>query len=190
MTPSEGLKQLIYDRFLHLSHVSEQVFTSEIGEFADLAQMEGLAAFPNHLTSVHVIDCIGSNEPINHKSIAEKMNLSKASITKISNKLMEEGYIKRSQMKDNKKEVYFSLTPKGRQVFEVHAMMHERIERRFIHALDSFSESELQAALKFVQTIIDQSDHIAKGSEGGHRQGLARFVAHTENKERPTPGQQ
>lgn len=82
--------------------------------------------------------------------------MSKASVTKISTKLHKDGFIKRSQMNDNKKEVYFSLTPKGRQVFEVHAKLHEIVKRRFLDGLDSFSEAELQAVLKFFQTVINQ----------------------------------
>jgi len=167
MNAPEGLKRLLYDRVLHFAHLTEQLFTTEIAEFSDLARLQGLASIPSNMTSVHVIDCIGNNEPINNTSIAEKMNLSKASITKISAKLLEEGFIKRSRMNDNRKEVYFSLSSKGRQVFDVHAKLHDIIERRFINALGSFSEAELQASLKFVQTMIDHRDAIVSGDEGG-----------------------
>lgn len=162
---SDGIKRLLYERFLHVTHLNEQIFIAEGDEFTHLARLQGMDSIPNNLTSVHVIDCIGNNEPINNTSIAERMNLSKASITKISTKLLEEGFIKRSQMNDNRKEVFFSLSPKGRQIFDVHATMHEHFERRFIAALHTFSESELQASLKFFQTMIDQGESIIKGDE-------------------------
>lgn len=165
MNPSEGLKRLLYERFLHFAHLMENNLRDEIEELVYLAQLEGITSCPNNMTSIHVIDCIGKNEPINNTSIAEKMNLSKASISKISTHLIKEGYIKRSQMNDNKKEVYFYLSSKGKQIFEVHAIMHEMIERRFISVFDSFSDSELQASLKFFQTVIDQRDNILKGNE-------------------------
>ncbi|MDG0810520.1 MarR family transcriptional regulator [Cohnella rhizosphaerae] len=160
---SDGLKRLLHSRFNHYLHVLEQTVTSEIDAFADLARLQGISSIPSHMTSVHVIDCIGRHEPVNNTSIAEKMNLSKASITKISAKLLQEGFIKRSQLNDNKKEVYFSLSTKGRQIFEVHDMMHDKIEASFIRALDAFSEPELAASLKFIQTLIDQTDKIIKG---------------------------
>ncbi|MFC6552460.1 MarR family transcriptional regulator [Cohnella cellulosilytica] len=160
---SEGLKRILYERFLHFTHLTEQMFSSEIGEFIELARIQGISTIPNNLTTVHVMDCIGNYEPVNTTTIAEKMNLSKASISKISNKLLAEGFIKRSQMVDNKKEKYFTLSPKGRKVFDVHAMMHEVIERRFIAALHSFSESELQAVTKFFQIMIEKQDDIVKG---------------------------
>ncbi|MGO4548877.1 MarR family transcriptional regulator [Paenibacillus sp. 2TAB23] len=165
MIPSESLKRLLYGRFLHYTHLTEQMFSSEIDGFAELAREHGISSFPNSMTSVHVIDCIGNNEPINNVSIAEKMNLSKASITKISTKLLQEGYIKRSQLNDNKKEVYFSLSFKGKRIFEVHALMHEQIERNFISLMSSFTEAELQASLKFFQMMIDQGDSFMKGDD-------------------------
>lgn len=166
MDSSEGLKRLIYGQFLHFSHLVEQTVETELDEFADQARLLGLAAFPNNLTSIHVIECIGKHEPINNTSIAEKMNLSKASITKISTKLHAEGYIKRSRLNDNKKEVYFSLTSKGRHVFEAHEAMHAKIDRRFLSILDSFSETELQAVLKFSQKMIDHLNQELKGDRG------------------------
>lgn len=166
MNPAEGIKQLLYDRFLHFLHLAEHMSTNEIEEFADFARTQGLTAYPNNLTVIHVMDCIGNNEPINNTSIAGKLDLSKASVTKISTKLHKDGFIKRSQMNDNKKEVYFSLTPKGRQVFEVHAKLHEIVKRRFLDGLDSFSEAELQAVLKFFQTVINQIGSAATYGEG------------------------
>lgn len=160
---SEELKRTLYERFLHFAHLTEQMFTAEISEFTGLAQLHGITSIPSNLTSVHVIDCIGNNEPINNTSIAEKMNLSKASISKISNKLLQEGFIKRSQMIDNKKEVYFTLSPKGKKIFELHATMHELIEDRFISALNALSESEIQASLKFFQVMIEKRDDMVKG---------------------------
>lgn len=164
MDPSEGLKRLLYDRFLHFMHLAEHVSTTETEQFADFARMHGLTSFPNNLTAIHIIDCIGKNEPINNTATAEKMNLSKASVTNISNKLHKEGFIKRSQMSGNKKEIYFSLSSKGRKIFEIHTMMHEIIERRFLDGLNSFSESELQATLKFFQVLISQNENILIGN--------------------------
>lgn len=159
---SEGLKRTLYEHFLHYGHLTEQMFEVESSEFTDFAQLHGITSIPSNLTSVHVIDCIGNNEPINNTSIAEKMNLSKASISKISNRLLQEGFIKRSQMIDNKKEVYFTLSPKGKKIFDLHATMHKLIEERYIAALHSFSESEIQAVLKFFQVMIEKQEDIVK----------------------------
>ncbi|WP_262985738.1 hypothetical protein [Paenibacillus sp. PL91] len=44
-------------------------------------------------------------------------------------------------------------------------MMHVIIENRFIDSMDDFSESELQAVLKFFQMMIQHNDNNAKGEE-------------------------
>ncbi|WP_080838214.1 MarR family transcriptional regulator [Cohnella massiliensis] len=161
------LRQLIYGQFIHFMHLNEQRMEVEFREFADKARELNLTAFPNNLTSIHVIDCIGNNEPINNTSVAGKLNLSKASITKISAKLLEEGFIKRSRLNDNKKEVYFSLTPKGKEVLELHETLHGIQESKFLRSLNSFSETELHTILKFFQTMISHwnANPLPKGAK-------------------------
>jgi DNA-binding MarR family transcriptional regulator len=160
---SDGLKRLLHSRLNDYLHLFEETISTQIGELSDLMQLKGVSTFPNNMASVHVVDCIGRNEPINNKSIADKLSMSRANITKITTKLLEEGFIKRSQLNDNKKEVYFSLSQKGRQVFDLHSRMDEAIAQRFIRTLDNFTESELQASLKFIQTLIDRIDIVVKG---------------------------
>lgn len=159
MNTLEAIKWLVHAQVVHFAHLSEQLAESEQDKIFRYAQEQQLESIPHHLTSVHVIDCIGNNEPINNTALAEKMELSKASITKISVKLLEEGYIKRRQLNDNKKEVYFSLTAKGRQVFELHQRLHKLEEERFMRLLEPFTEAELHAILRFLQSV---SAHWAK----------------------------
>ncbi|MBX4148597.1 MarR family transcriptional regulator [Paenibacillus lautus] len=159
MNTLETIKWLVHDQVVHFVHLSEQRIESEQDKIFRYAQEQQLESIPRHLTSVHVIDCIGNNEPINNTTLAEKMNLSKAGITKISGKLLEEGYIHRRQLNDNKKEVYFSLTVKGKQVFELHKQLHKLEEKRFMQLLDSFKEAELHVILRFLQSV---STHWAK----------------------------
>lgn len=165
MHSAEGLKRLLYNHLLHFEHLTEQFYMTEVDTFTELTRQYGLSFVPNNMTLIHVLDCIGTHEPINHTSIAAKMNLSKASITKIGTKLLAGGCIKRSQLNDNKKEVYYSLTSKGRELFEVHARMHEMIEQRFIASLTHFTESELQASLKFFQTMIAERSSFVTSKE-------------------------
>ncbi|MEC0239816.1 MarR family transcriptional regulator [Paenibacillus dokdonensis] len=60
---------------------------------AAASKEQGISEYPVNLTVVHVIDCIGNNEPINNTALAEKMDLTKASITKITTTLLEDGFI-------------------------------------------------------------------------------------------------
>lgn len=156
MNAEERTKQLLYEQYIRFLHVYESYKDTEIEHFHHIAQTEVIEKFPQNLTAVHVIDCIGRHEPINNTGIAETMNLSKASITKIGNKLLEEGFVKRTQMNDNKKESYFRLSQQGKKVFELHERLHELEAERFYRLLNKYSEMELKVIHKFLQdTSID-----------------------------------
>lgn len=151
MDREDRTKQLLHEQFIRFLHVYESYKDTEIEHFLSIAQREAIEKFPQNLTAVHVIDCIGRHEPINSTGIAETMNLSKASITKIGSKLLEEGFVKRTQMNDNKKESYFRLSPQGKKIFELHKRLHVLEAERFYRFLDKYSDGELKAIHKFLQ---------------------------------------
>ncbi|MDN8589039.1 MarR family transcriptional regulator [Paenibacillus sp. 11B] len=151
MDSKDRTKQLLYDQFIRFLHVYENHKDTEIEHFLSIAQRESIEKIPQHLTAVHMIDCIGRHEPINNTGIAEAMNLSKASITKIGNKLLEEGFVKRTKMNDNKKESYFRLSPQGKKIFELHERLHVLEAERFYRSLDKYSEPELKIIHQFLQ---------------------------------------
>ncbi|WP_427181668.1 MarR family transcriptional regulator [Paenibacillus sp. TC-CSREp1] len=164
MTSKDQTKQLLYDQFIRFLHVYENHKDTEIEHFLSIAQRESIEKIPQHLTAVHMIDCIGKHEPINNTGIAEAMNLSKASITKIGNKLLEEGFVKRTKMNDNKKESYFRLSPQGKKIFELHERLHVQETERFYRTLDKYSETELKVIHQFLQ---DSSINIESRSNEG-----------------------
>jgi len=151
MDSNDRTKQLLYDQFIRFLHVYENHKDTEIEHFLSIAQRESIDKIPQHLTAVHMIDCIGKHEPINNTGIADAMNLSKASITKIGNKLLEEGFVKRTKMNDNKKESYFRLSPQGKKIFELHERLHVLEAERFYRSLDKYSEPELKIIHQFLQ---------------------------------------
>ncbi|MDN4602381.1 MarR family transcriptional regulator [Paenibacillus sp. F6_3S_P_1C] len=151
MDSRDRTTQLLYDQFIRFLHVYENHKDTEIEHFLSIAQRESIEKIPQHLTAVHMIDCIGRHEPINNTGIAEAMNLSKASITKIGNKLLEEGFVKRTKMNDNKKESYFRLSPEGKKIFELHERLHVLEAERFYRSMDKYSEPELKIIHQFLQ---------------------------------------
>ncbi|PRP55630.1 MarR family transcriptional regulator [Bacillus halotolerans] len=149
-------KQLIYDIYVRLLHLNEQKTNTSLQQFFKKAAEEDVIDVPKNMTSIHVIDCIGQHEPINNTGIAKKMNLSKANVTKISTKLIKEEFINSYQLSDNKKEVYFKLTRKGRQIFDFHEKLHKKKELAFYQFLDSFSQDEQNAVLKFLEQLTSR----------------------------------
>ncbi|MFP4977795.1 MarR family transcriptional regulator [Paenibacillus sp. CN-4] len=153
--PSKGH---LYEQYIKMLHLNELYTEQEIDRFRELAREQQIDMLSNNITSVHVIDCIGDYEPINHTGIVKKMDLSKASITNICSKLMETDFIMRSQLNNNRKEIYFSLTDKGRRVYHLHKKLHQEKEESFYRFIESYSEAELQTIGKFISDLLARAE--------------------------------
>ncbi|MCM3701623.1 MarR family transcriptional regulator [Paenibacillus macerans] len=152
------VKGQLYEQYIRMLHLNELYSEHEINLFREQAKKLQIDMLSNNITSVHVIDCIGDYEPINHTGITKKMNLSKASITNISSKLLEMGFIVRSQLNNNRKEIYFSLTDKGRHVYHLHKKLHQEKEESFYQFIESYSEAELQIIGKFMSDLLVRAE--------------------------------
>lgn len=164
MGPNSRIKSQLHEGYLKFVHQHERLSGTEIVHFQKLCQLENIKKFDLNLTAVHVLDCIGRHEPINSTAIAEIMELSKASITKITGRLLEAGWVTRTQLNDNKKESYFRITPAGKEIFRLHLRLHEEEKERFFRFLDQYSEEELRTIQRF---LLDYSMELEQRMEEG-----------------------
>lgn len=155
---SPHFKHHLYEQYMKIIHLNELYTEQEIHAFRKQAERLQIDMLSNNITSVHVIHCIGDYEPINHTGIVKKMDLSKASITSISSKLLETGFIKKSQLNNNRKEIYFSLTDKGRQVYQLHKKLHEERVEGFYRFFDAYTEQELQTIGRFMSDLLARAE--------------------------------
>ncbi|PRP53149.1 MarR family transcriptional regulator [Bacillus halotolerans] len=105
------------------------------------------------MTEIHVLSCVGEHEPINVTSIADKMNTTKATVSRISTKLLGAGFLHRTQLSDNKKEVYFRLTPAGKKLHSLHQYYHQKVEQRFLSFFDRYTEEEILFAERLFRDL-------------------------------------
>lgn len=130
----------LYMKFLHQQELQEQSESEAL--LAEIQHSLSGGASLN-LTEIHVISCIGQNEPLNVTAIAEKMSISKGNISKICSKLLKEDWIRKTQLSDNKKEVYFRLTAAGKKAFMLHEQLHGRAQQLFVRFLDRYDGEQL-----------------------------------------------
>ena len=157
-------KQEIFDMYIKLIHQQEQ--QESIMEKRMSVQIENMeqelgSELKLNMSDIHAIACIGDYEPINVTSIAGKMGLSKATVSRITAKLIKKGLISKTQLSDNKKEVYFRLTAKGRKVHVIHQRQHDQIEQRFKDFLDRYSADEILFARRLFSDLL-LSDFVAE----------------------------
>ncbi|MDQ0493771.1 MULTISPECIES: MarR family transcriptional regulator [Paenibacillus] len=146
--------QYVYDLLIKMNHQLEQhqqreglSFLEEIHEHFD-----GIASL--NLTDVHVIDCIGRHEPINVTTLADRIELSKGTVSKVSTKLIKAGWIRRAQLNDNKKEIYLRLTPLGKKLFLVHERLHVKVQHQLFEFLSRYSSEELDVLKRMLSDGI------------------------------------
>lgn len=106
---------------------------------------------------LHVLEAVGKFGPINGITISKEMEIPKGTVSKITRKLESLNLIRKEQLPDNKKEILFSITPLGYELFEVHKDLHEHIEKNVIHFLNKYHSNELDFLTRVLEDVLKQS---------------------------------
>lgn len=101
-------------------------------------------------SEIHTIVAIGDLQNPNVTSIAQHMKMTKGAISKIIKRLLSANVIKTYQFEDNKQKIFYSLTKKGKFLYNEHKKRHELWLQRDRHFLDRYSESQLE----FIQNFM------------------------------------
>lgn len=107
-------------------------------------------------SEIHVIDCIGKTQLINATSIAKELNMTKGAISKITNKLLRKELIKGNHLENNKKEIYYTLTAQGKEVFKIHEVLHKVKHEKFIKILSKYDKEGLNIINSFLDDLISE----------------------------------
>ncbi|MEC1663180.1 MarR family transcriptional regulator [Bacillus halotolerans] len=154
---TEHTKRSLFELYTELIHQQEKweglikAFLAD--EMKKLDQEHGQKSQLT-MTEIHVLSCVGEHEPINVTSIAAKMNTTKATVSRISTKLLGAGFLHRTQLSDNKKEVYFRLTPAGKKLHSLHQYYHQKVEQRFLSFFDRYTEEEILFAERLFRDLV------------------------------------
>ncbi|MCI6152684.1 MAG: winged helix DNA-binding protein [Fusobacterium perfoetens] len=116
-----------------------------------------------NMSDVHSIDFIGKTQNPNITSLSKYMNFTKSGALKIVKKLLEKGYIEQFQSINNKKEKYFTLTEKGKEIFKKHKILHKEAEKRDSKIFQNFSDTEKEIISKFLKLLeIEVKEKLSK----------------------------
>ncbi|WDF83217.1 MarR family transcriptional regulator [Lacticaseibacillus pabuli] len=100
---------------------------------------------------VHTLAFIGSHDGVNVTAIATARLETRSAASKMTRRLAARGLISRYKKSDNKKEVYFKLTPPGQAVFDVHAALDRKFAERDASVFAQTSPDEMATVLAFLQ---------------------------------------
>lgn len=102
-------------------------------------------------SELHCIEAIGKHEHPNGVQLATLLSMTRGAVTKLAKRLLQEGLIERYALSDNKKEIYYRLTPLGEVLYQEHEVAHTKWEERDIAFLSSVPIQEQQVVLEFLQ---------------------------------------
>lgn len=109
-------------------------------------------------SEIHCIDYISKNENCNVKRLAEAFFMTRSAISKLTKKMINKGLIYNYQKPDNKKEVYFKLTPLGIKISKIHDDLHTEFELRDKTVFDQLTESDYYSLNRFADIYNQHLD--------------------------------
>ncbi|MFE6795753.1 MarR family transcriptional regulator [Paenibacillus chitinolyticus] len=148
-------KAAIHESFIGILQQKEQYESRITGSHLEEIRKIIGAEFSLNMTELHTIACIGEQEPINVTSIAAMLDLSKGNTSKVTNKLLKAGWVRKAQLNDNKKEVYFRLTSVGKKLFALHDELHAKEAQRMNEFLGKYTEAELEFTKRLFGDLVD-----------------------------------
>ena len=109
-------------------------------------------------SEVHCIGYIEKNKDSNVTKLADSFYMTRGAISKLTKKLIKKELIESYQKSDNKKEIYFRLTEKGRAVYDIHEKLHNEFSERDKVVFEQVTEEQFNSMLHFVELYSQHLD--------------------------------
>jgi DNA-binding MarR family transcriptional regulator len=104
---------------------------------------------------LRVLDAIGRLEPVNGATISKQFRIPKGSVSKATRRLIGKKLIRANSLPNNKKEILYSTTPLGKELFQAHRAFDEQMEKSFVQFLKKYSEEELRFIVRVLRDVTE-----------------------------------
>lgn len=102
-------------------------------------------------SELHCIQYIQENPDSNVTKLADAFHMTTGGITKLTKKLIQKGLIDTYRNLSNKKEIYFSLTDFGREIYAIHQEFHKEFHQRDRLVFEQITDQEYAGIFHFVE---------------------------------------
>ena len=102
------------------------------------------------LNELEVIEHIGKIPDPNVTKLANASYMTRGAISKLTKKLIARGIINTYQSEENKKEIYFQLTPIGQKIRNRHEQLHQKWVQRDAAVFENMSKEEFDTVFRFI----------------------------------------
>ncbi len=101
-----------------------------------------------------VISLLGEEETLKVAEIGKRLQIAKAQMTQVMDKLSELGLIERKTNPEDRRATNVSLSDRGRTVLDANMMRYQKAVKETMAALSDADLAELSASLRRVQDIM------------------------------------
>lgn len=102
----------------------------------------------------HILDLLNAHSELTGIRISQELGVTRGGVTRAARKMKNEGLIDAVQHEDNKKNIYYRLTPLGRKLVKWHSKMHaelyQQLEKKIV---SEFTVEELDTITRFLKEI-------------------------------------
>lgn len=102
-------------------------------------------------SEMHTLDYIGKNSKANVTRIADHLGMTRGAISKIVKRLLRNRHISSYRLECNRKEIYYDLTEKGKELFCAHEEVHRGLAKMEAAFFRSYSAEQLEAMSSFLR---------------------------------------
>ena len=140
------LYQEINDALYHAYYGIQRIEEEELkkSRFNDLTPKE-----------LHAVDAITMYEHPTTSQVAEKLHLSRATMTVTVDRLVRKGYVERIRGKQDRRIVHLKLTMRGRVVCLEYNSYHNRIVKSFLQNLYDYEFQTIYHAFKNLDEFLN-----------------------------------
>lgn len=135
----------------------EQLTNEIYGFFNRFASWEASIIRPSDLTfsETHAIEMLGIYSKMNMKTLANKLAVTRGTVTVTVDRLEKGGYAKRSSIEEDRRSYIIELTPEGQQAFEEHHKHHLHLTEELMALLNKEEADTLLSMLqKFNENLF------------------------------------
>ena len=138
----EQINELLTETFNSVQRIEERALNNRL--------TQGLT-----INEIHTLVAVGMYEQNSMSTVAARLDVTLATLTKVVNKLVDKGFIERARDEADRRRVLLSLTKRGREVVRIHDLFHHRMIDEALTGLSEEEERVLSSALTKVKAFFD-----------------------------------
>lgn len=119
-------------------------------------------------SEVHCIDVIGELGEANGTQVAARLKITRSAVSKIIRRLKQEDLVFQRQKSENKKEIFYAITEKGRNIYAAHKQAHQRWQARDRAFLEEIPLAQKEAVYLFLTKFNAYLRSAIKESRNDH----------------------